>query len=582
MPWRIKNPDLTNDPTYLAGEISEVNAQLAEKLSQGEVSVSDIDKNKGKLDQTFMSDEFLQQITGNTPINATPANLGITSEKLSPSAVEWQKTSFIKVGKNLFNYSTRLINYGFDAAGGVTAKNDYDLSDFVPVVSGQEYTLNKSRVVHFYDVTKTIIPTSKIDNSTMASLTTTAPVNAFYMRVQVYKTYSPIMQIEKGSVETSYEPYKMEISKINIKKENMDFNSIDRQHLVDKSVSPSKAEFINLGKNLFNIKKATDGFYLQETSGSLIANASYVTSDYIEVKKDVTYTIKSARKFLKYDLNKVYVSGINQTQGVYTFIPNADGYIRFSYDKTLTSNVQMETGSTVTSYEAYGYTMPDLIVPQSTGGTDILSGKSLYSFGDSIMKGAGNGNVGLRDLIAQKYNMNGANYSVSGASVAYYSDRSHIVAQIQSAISAGITPDFIIMNGGINDVTFNVLGEVSTDFDYVSHGYGSFSAGLEYCFGLLKNTFPSVPFVYIWVHQMPSRIKADQLAHRNRAIEICQKWSIPLVDMYKNGGMNTMLTTHLEQFTYYPTETSGTHPNATGYNKFYVPNVVSEMKRVAW
>ena len=56
--------------------------QLAQKLDKGNVSVSDINKNLGKLDQTYMSDEFLQQIVGDTPINVVPADGSITIEKL--------------------------------------------------------------------------------------------------------------------------------------------------------------------------------------------------------------------------------------------------------------------------------------------------------------------------------------------------------------------------------------------------------------------------------------------------------------------------------------------------------------------
>lgn len=45
-------------------------------------NVNWINKNLGKLDQTFMSEEFLQQMAGNTPINAVPADGSITKVKL--------------------------------------------------------------------------------------------------------------------------------------------------------------------------------------------------------------------------------------------------------------------------------------------------------------------------------------------------------------------------------------------------------------------------------------------------------------------------------------------------------------------
>src|SRR5699024_5691742 len=65
-----------------APKLNEVTAQLAqterEKISHGSVSVLDIDKNKGLLDETYMTDEFKQQMVGDTPIHSTPANDSLT------------------------------------------------------------------------------------------------------------------------------------------------------------------------------------------------------------------------------------------------------------------------------------------------------------------------------------------------------------------------------------------------------------------------------------------------------------------------------------------------------------------------
>src|SRR5699024_2109140 len=72
-------------------EHNEVTAQLAQKADKGNVSVNDINKNLGKLDQTFMSEEFLQQMAGNTPINAVPADGTITTQKIAEKAITTDK-----------------------------------------------------------------------------------------------------------------------------------------------------------------------------------------------------------------------------------------------------------------------------------------------------------------------------------------------------------------------------------------------------------------------------------------------------------------------------------------------------------
>ena len=56
-------------------------------------NVNWINKNLGKLDQTFMSEEFLQQMAGNTPVNAVPADGSITSSKIADKSVTKEKVS---------------------------------------------------------------------------------------------------------------------------------------------------------------------------------------------------------------------------------------------------------------------------------------------------------------------------------------------------------------------------------------------------------------------------------------------------------------------------------------------------------
>src|SRR5699024_9514521 len=64
---------------------------IPNKIDHGNVSVEDIDKNKGKFDQTYMSSGLLKQITGNAPINAVPANNSLTTEKYVDNSVTKRK-----------------------------------------------------------------------------------------------------------------------------------------------------------------------------------------------------------------------------------------------------------------------------------------------------------------------------------------------------------------------------------------------------------------------------------------------------------------------------------------------------------
>ena len=85
--------DLLVEGEMSADQYAQVITALNGLVKKGEVAVSDIDKNKGKFDQTYLSDKLLQQIAGNTPINAVPADGSITTEKLADKSAKREKLS---------------------------------------------------------------------------------------------------------------------------------------------------------------------------------------------------------------------------------------------------------------------------------------------------------------------------------------------------------------------------------------------------------------------------------------------------------------------------------------------------------
>ena len=92
--------DLLVEGEMSADQYAQVITALNGLVKKGEVAVSDIDKNKGKFDQTYLSDKLLQQIAGNTPINAVPADGSITTEKLGLRSVTEQKLDYNSVTKS--------------------------------------------------------------------------------------------------------------------------------------------------------------------------------------------------------------------------------------------------------------------------------------------------------------------------------------------------------------------------------------------------------------------------------------------------------------------------------------------------
>ena len=119
------------------------------------------------------------------------------------------------------------------------------------------------------------------------------------------------------------------------------------------------------GKNLFNKNSITSGYLIEPSRGTESANASYGCSDYIPVKANTQYTRVYCNNWYGafYDENKNYVETI-QNQNVIT--PSVDGYARISFLLTNKDIVQLEQGSTATSYEPYtgGQASPNPDYPQ--------------------------------------------------------------------------------------------------------------------------------------------------------------------------------------------------------------------------
>lgn len=76
-------------PTQYATLIQSVNGLI----SKGSVTTYDLDKNNFEIDQTMISDSLRKIITGDTPINAVPADNSLTTKKYVNGSVTKEKLS---------------------------------------------------------------------------------------------------------------------------------------------------------------------------------------------------------------------------------------------------------------------------------------------------------------------------------------------------------------------------------------------------------------------------------------------------------------------------------------------------------
>ena len=107
-----------------------------------------------------------------------------------------------------------------------------------------------------------------------------------------------------------------------------------------------------LSNNLFVKETVTDNMALSST-GTLVVNTGYWTSDYIDVFEGATYTKSTANRLCFYDSNEVFVSELNPAS---TFtIPTGVSKVRVSIAKNLTTldDFKIMLGTTIVEEKSY-------------------------------------------------------------------------------------------------------------------------------------------------------------------------------------------------------------------------------------
>ena len=100
--------------------IEYVDSELDKKMDKNtnDIGIYQINKSKGLIDESYLDDSLIEQITGQTPINTTPAIKSIVNNQISNRAITPSLTTFVKMGKNKFegNYTSGYVSGGIDEA----------------------------------------------------------------------------------------------------------------------------------------------------------------------------------------------------------------------------------------------------------------------------------------------------------------------------------------------------------------------------------------------------------------------------------------------------------------------------------
>ena len=330
----------------LSAELRREIEQINNKVDKGNVSVSDINKNLGKIDQTFLSDELLQQIAGTAPINAVPADNSITLKKLA----------FKQLGTNLYNKNTTKNDvFYWWGSGKENASEGSRGSDFIPITPNTQYIIRAVRQIAFFKEDKTYL-SGVNDTRAKLNYVLTTPSNAYFMRISWMATdlgASP-QQVNKGNVLLPYEDYKEFIPKEYIEK-YFDIDTVGKH-----SLPIEKMSFSEIGNNLFNKNAIEVESTLSTTTGATNVASGFVSSGFIEIMPQMDYFIRHARAVVFYGEDKGFISGQSipyPYNDVKVKSPNKARFVRFSwYVPNYSINNQMiNKGVDPLPFEEYGY-----------------------------------------------------------------------------------------------------------------------------------------------------------------------------------------------------------------------------------
>lgn len=213
--------------------------------------------------------------------------------------------------------------------------------------------------------------------------------------------------------------------------------------------------------------------------------------------------------------------------------------------------------------------------------TNPYIGKTIVAFGDSIVAGWGwKERTGIITPLKERYN--GAtwiNNAESGANMAVTSNPSHtpIVTQIKNYTGAA---DAIIFDGGVNDINNSIpVGSIESGYD-ASYNTGTFCGALESALQHIMDTYPLALKLYIIPHSFAKDNSYVDSIY-SKAIEICDKWNMPYLDMRKCSQI-AMTSKNKSKYTRNANSGvgDGVHPVESWYRTFYSPVIDQKLRNL--
>ena len=478
---------------------------------------------------------------------------------------------------------------GYLNAGVPNGNTSYKSTDFIPVVAGDVYCTNivfagQSRTF-YYDSAKAVVGSGVLLTSgasfTVPSGTGIAYIrlcttNAVYNQTVSPPTYPPYL-VHAASLAAAGGYYPTTASTVTLDSQS----DIDAITAIAKAV-PSKITAIT-ETTLNHINAATNSVGYLNSTGALVANATYFCTDFIPVETGKTYTTNAVPVY-----SATYTGYYNKYGGLISLAtlaatagsvgasspvtftitdPNV-AFIRISSAVAVTN--PMMTDGTVMPSTFQAYNAKKLAFPATiTRDLNVygLDGLKWACYGDSItsiVAAATASTTVYHQQIAAKTGIIPIDYGIGGSRIARPTGITITDCMTDRIPSGDVTADIITLMGGVNDATSSLgvtpLG-VMADRTTTTF-YGALHVA---CLALLAR-FPSKGIGLIT--QPPRRgYMTTQLPYVNAMIEVAQYYSIPCLDLNRASGLYPDSVYYYTNY-FYDTnpDAYGLHPNTIGHS----------------
>ena len=575
--------DALNEVQNIDNRFAQTNAQLSQKL----------DKN-GIVTMSNMGQDVKEAMTGGSV--AVVGKDTVLTENIVDGQVTRRKTNFyvIDTNGNLIDRDAIVKGIYIDNTG--SQKNGNNETDFIPIDINKTYTFNFTSFITFWDENQDFISgyiQGSVSISTPVDLKN-IPENAKYVRFSASDSDLETCVFSYKNLFDNSLDTKFKDSKIIIEKEQIsNFEVVEDD--IKNPLGRGALSFykISCNGNLFVKSEIIQGGYFSNT-GSWINSGNHVSSNLIEIDSTKTYTHNIYSFITFWDENQDFISGYIQgsvsisTPVDLKNIPENAKYVRFSVEKQYVDNTVVALAEIFSLDLINKFYDEDLSVDENNLSSDLLlkinststtiAGKTINFLGDSITYGFDGTNSTrvskpyptiVGEILGAKinnYGMSGSTIGGDGKTSTEYNVLGNTPMNIRYADMANA--DYVLVLGGVNDYTVDrriplgIKGD-TTNLTF----YGALKILIE---GLIRK-YPNSRIGFITplrkMNDHNLNVYGNHLKeYRNAIIEMCEEYSVPVLDLFSKGGCYAHVSTDWRNSNL----PDGLHPNQEFYYKMAV------------